>query len=315
MLGMLDEGDRVKRYAAAALIVATTFVIRFTLHAEFGLERAPFVMLYPMVGVVAYFCGFGPGLVALGVGFIFGTYWSHVAYLAGDTIQRVLVFEGVWLGTSIITLLITRELQNGIMALKNQVSAIGHTNSEMRHRVKNILTVANAIASKTIRSSHDADAAAQAISGRFIALGAVYDVLPENNGHASLHDLMDRLVYPLTPDGSRYQVTGDHVMIPAHVATTFGLVLHELATNALKHGAWKTNDGKVSVGWVKESDNKLWFQWCERCGAEQCLAIGNATFVEGTGLKLITRALPEANVSVEMSHDGARCTIVMPLDV
>lgn len=302
-----------QRYAVAAVILLVAVLVRLYLDYHLGLHRAPFLTLYPTLVIVAYFCGFGPGVMTLVATTVMGCYWSFVLNRASDTLGQVAVFLGVFFSTGVITLLIVRDMQLALSETKHRLSTTAMVNGEMRHRIKNILAIASAIASKTVRANVDAEDAARALTGRFVALGAVYDALTDDAREGvSLRALLDRVVYPLIPDSSQYSVVGDHDMLPAHVATTFGLVLHELATNALKHGAWKDPDGKVSVGWFVENDT-LWFQWCERCGACQCTLLPQTKPVASTGLKLIERSLPDAQVTHEIGADGLRCTIVLPL--
>lgn len=308
----MEKQAQGRRYVVAALIVSVAIALRLFLDYYLGLHRAPFLTLYPTLVIVAYFCGFGPGLMAFGVTSVMGFYWSFVLNRNGDTLEQVTLFMGIFCTTGLITLLIVRDMQLALEERDKRLSAVAHTNGEMRHRIKNILAIASAVASNTIRSGLSAEDASRALSGRFVALGAVYDALADDERvGVRLHDLISRVVAPLAPDASMFVATGDEVEIPPHIATTFGLILHELATNALKHGAWKDQEGKVNVGWFEEG-GRLWFQWCERCGACQRTLVSE-TQIESTGLKLIRRALPNAEVTHEISHDGLRCTIVMPI--
>lgn len=308
MKGIMEPAGNGKRYAVAVVIFLIAIVLRIMLDVEYGLHRAPFLTLYPTLVITAYLCGFGPGVMVLAATTLAGMWWTvRIGYRHDQ-----LLFIGTFVGTGVMTLLVVLDMQRAISAARKQVTAIQHTNGEMRHRVKNILSIANAIASKTIRNGSSPEEAAKAITGRFVALGAVYDALTDDaNAGVSMRAMMERVVFPLTPDASQYNIVGDDEEIPAHLATTFGLVLHELATNALKHGAWKDQDGVVNVGWFVE-DGKLWFQWCERCGACQRTLICHSV-IDGTGLRLVRRALPDAEVSVDIAADGLRCTIVMPL--
>jgi len=63
---------------------------------------------------------------------------------------------------------------------------------------------------------------------------------------ASLRDLIDA---ELAPFASRAQVAGPDLMLDAKMVQTFAILLHELATNAAKHGSLSTDHGKVAIAW------------------------------------------------------------------
>jgi two-component system, chemotaxis family, CheB/CheR fusion protein len=95
------------------------------------------------------------------------------------------------------------------------------------------------------------------------------------------------------------------------VSTSFALVLHELATNALKYGAWSEH-GSVRVSWrleKNESDGQqLNFLWQERDGPPV-----SAPTKEGLGTFLIQKALPGAIVEHTFNPSGLACSIHLPL--
>jgi two-component system CheB/CheR fusion protein len=96
-------------------------------------------------------------------------------------------------------------------------------------------------------------------------------------------------------------------MLPPHSTTSFALVLHELATNAVKYGAWKSNsEGKVVIEWQVTAD-RLRFCW-----REQSVAYAPPT-KQGFGSKPIQRSLTDAKVLHSFQPDGVECTISLAL--
>src|SRR6476646_3803358 len=59
----------------------------------------------------------------------------------------------------------------------------------------------------------------------------------------------------IADDADRLRISGDSVLLPADIATPFGLVLHELATNAAKYGALSRRKGTVALGWIVKPGN------------------------------------------------------------
>ncbi|MGC1280053.1 MAG: sensor histidine kinase, partial [Xanthobacteraceae bacterium] len=109
----------------------------------------------------------------------------------------------------------------------------------------------------------------------------------------------------------RLRIAGEAVLLPADVATPFGLVLHELATNAAKYGALSNQTGKVSVTWTVSRGNKgrlIRVEWLETGGPPvQKPAAGSF------GTTLIESAIPGATVKREFRAGGLACTIELEL--
>jgi two-component sensor histidine kinase len=103
---------------------------------------------------------------------------------------------------------------------------------------------------------------------------------------------------------------GEEVMIPLQSAGALGLVLHELATNAVKHGALSVMAGGVSLKWHFEAD-RLCLTWRESGGP----VVTEPTH-RGFGSTLITESIPYelgGSVVLDFAPGGVQCTIRFPL--
>lgn len=96
----------------------------------------------------------------------------------------------------------------------------------------------------------------------------------------------------------------------ADLATPFGLVLHELATNAAKYGSLSTPEGEVHVTWTVVGGNpkRLRMLWEEKNGPT--VATPETT---GFGTTLIERGIPDAKVRREFRPEGFVCSIEVVL--
>jgi two-component system CheB/CheR fusion protein len=184
---------------------------------------------------------------------------------------------------------------------------------ELTHRVRNILSVIQAVARYTLRSEAPREQLLARFDGRLAALAAAHNLLVESEWKgADLRDLARQQlgVYAIdNPD--RVRIEGEAVLLPPDVATPFGLVLHELATNAAKHGALSSPGGKVATIWAINQRNDqryLQFAWKEADGP----AVREPA-VHGFGSTLIDTAIPGAQIKREFRPDGFRCTIEVPL--
>jgi PAS domain S-box-containing protein len=138
---------------------------------------------------------------------------------------------------------------------------------ELQHRTKNLLAVIQSIASNTLLHSSDVRAAREALMGRLHALAHAQEFVASGAGAgAPLRDLVEA---ELASFGARAKVDGEFLMAGSSFAQMFALIVHELATNAMKHGALSGPRGEVAVGWRTnhaEPEPSLVLHWEERGG-------------------------------------------------
>ncbi len=140
---------------------------------------------------------------------------------------------------------------------------------ELAHRVKNTIAMLQSIVSQTMAPHPEMEGVRNRILDRFSALSRTHDLLLSTDfSSADFPDLVDRT---LMPHGRRFQATGPSLEVSPQAALSFALVLHELATNAIKYGAFSSSvaTGMVELGWAVEGagDNKVFhFAWIERGG-------------------------------------------------
>lgn len=137
---------------------------------------------------------------------------------------------------------------------------------ELRHRIKNLLGIVQAVANQTLRSGRSIDEARTALDGRLAAMGAAVDMLL-NTGWtaASLSDLIRR---SLVHAGSRIEADGPHLVFNADAVMALTLVFHELESNSVKYGALSAETGAVGISWsvVSDGHDRLELEWAERNG-------------------------------------------------
>ena len=184
---------------------------------------------------------------------------------------------------------------------------------ELNHRVKNTLTVVQSIAHQTRRFSKSYEEFTDRLDGRLAALAAAHSLLVESDWRgADLAALARRQVEPhIGGNPDRVKILGEPLFLPADLATPFGLVFHELATNAAKHGAFSRRTGTVDMEWSQQTHNGqpvLTVTWRERGGPKTA-----EPKTKGFGSQLIERAIPNAIVRREFTSRGVTCTIEVEL--
>ncbi|MFD0849684.1 sensor histidine kinase [Sphingosinicella xenopeptidilytica] len=137
-------------------------------------------------------------------------------------------------------------------------------NQELGHRLKNTLALVQAIAAQTLRGAVDTDAMND-FSSRLSALGHAQDILLRKDwSRASLWEVISASLEPHNADG-RIAIDGPDMQIGSRAAIAGSLMLHELATNAVKYGALSSPTGRIHLSWVIEDDH-LSLHWRETGG-------------------------------------------------
>jgi PAS domain S-box-containing protein len=165
---------------------------------------------------------------------------------------------------------------------------------ELAHRVKNTLTVVQAIASQTLRGSGATPEAREALSTRLMALSRAHELLMQGRwSEASLHDLVEATArLHAHGEAGRFRFEGPDIMLGSRAAMALALVLHELATNAVKYGALSVPEGHVVVLWGTtdiEGAARLQFRW-EEVGGPPVVPPSR----QGFGTRLIERSFGQS---------------------
>jgi len=136
---------------------------------------------------------------------------------------------------------------------------------EVNHRARNMLSVVDAIAHRTVASSPEDYV--EHVSERIRALAAYQDLLVRSEWTGVEIEDLARAQLPHFADliGSRIVMNGPKLRLNPASAQAVGLALHELASNAAKYGALSTDTGRVDVGWGIDGDT-LTISWTERDG-------------------------------------------------
>ncbi|WP_407523817.1 GAF domain-containing protein [Methylobacterium oryzisoli] len=141
-------------------------------------------------------------------------------------------------------------------------------NIELSHRLKNTLAMVQAIAIQTLRPVNERDAV-ESFMSRLLALSKAHDVLLQQSwSEARIRAVVTGVLHGLGPP-DRLDIDGPDISFGPRATLSLSLLLHELATNALKYGALSNTIGRVSVRWrVERSSDEaiLVLEWRERGG-------------------------------------------------
>jgi PAS domain S-box-containing protein len=180
---------------------------------------------------------------------------------------------------------------------------------EVDHRARNALAVVQSIVRLT-RGRNVSDYVA-AVEGRIKALARAHTLLSDSRWHsADLGALVGEELDPYrSGETEKVEIVGPNVSLMPHMAQGLALALHELATNAAKHGALSSMAGKVSLGWQTQPD-LLVLHWVETGGPR----IAPPT-ARSFGLKVIRASIENqlgGKVAFDWVPEGMRCTLSIP---
>lgn len=184
---------------------------------------------------------------------------------------------------------------------------------ELSHRMKNMFAVISGIVNVTGRV-RGIQAEAAEINARIQALGRAYETTLDDasSGSIDIGEAIRAVLAPYDQGADRLVLSGNGVRMPFTVISIVGLVLHELAANATKHGAWSSDEGRISVDWQQPGDDAgaLHIVWQERGGPP----ISAGEIIAGTGTAIVDRLLATGRGTIERewTPHGLKATITVP---
>ncbi|MBE7186169.1 MAG: PAS domain-containing protein [Methylobacterium mesophilicum] len=173
---------------------------------------------------------------------------------------------------------------------------------ELSHRMKNSLAMVQAIVQQSLRNATSLAAAQAAIGARIGTLSRAQDVLTKTSWkQADAGELIALALEPHRDGDNRFRLHGPATRLGPQQALGLALAIHELATNAAKHGALSNETGHVDVGWSSDAD-RFRLEWREE-GGPPVQSYDN----RGFGSRLLERIVPgyfEGEGAVEQNPKG-----------
>jgi PAS domain S-box-containing protein len=187
---------------------------------------------------------------------------------------------------------------------------------ELHHRVKNTLATVQAIMGSTARSSDTIESFKTAMIGRIGALANTHLLLSDEGRTTIAFEQILRNELDAFDDGSdgRVRFSGPPVEVNSRLAVALGMAIHELTTNAAKHGSLSVMGGKVDVAWsvtIEATRRTLQFVWVESGGPQ----VTEPTR-QGFGSRLLDFVLPgqiHAKTEIDYRPEGVRVHVSAPL--
>src|SRR5262249_48611130 len=186
--------------------------------------------------------------------------------------------------------------------------------AELDHRVKNVLARVAAVVRYTQQPSATINEFVNALDGRIQSIAAAHALLSQSRWYGvGLADLMRHQLAPYTTDANT-AISGPNIILTSAETQAVAMVIHELVTNAAKHGALSRPDGGVSLSWDRigaDATPVLTITWRELGGPPIMAPVQS-----GYGSGLIRNLIPHelgGNVNLVFQPEGVCCEIEIPI--
>lgn len=311
-------------FLAFALALGARFVFDDVLPSGF-----PYLTFFPAVILTAFFAGLRPGIVCAVLCGLSAWYWFIPPFDSFHVnLQGViaLVFYVCIVSVDILLIqlmhsatqglraerAVTRDLYDQqremVLRLKEREERQQVLQNELSHRMKNTLAMVQGVVGQSLRHAPDLKTASDLASARIMALGRSQDMLTQSNWQsAEIRSIIEASLAPHIDHPSRFQVDGVRMQLDATQSMGLALMLHELATNAVKYGALSTDAGTVRIAWTRLPENGFNLTWSESGGP----AVTDPTR-RGFGSRLIEFVVPayfQGAASMDYRREGLCVTL------
>lgn len=183
---------------------------------------------------------------------------------------------------------------------------------ELNHRVKNLLAVIQSIVQQSGRHAANAEALQQSLRGRLRAMAVAHEILATRQwGGAELEAVLRATLAPhVEGEAERLSLDIQPLTVAPATAQSLSLAMHELATNAIKYGAWSTAGGRVAIEGRADGEGGYELTWSESGGPPV-----EPPTTKGFGSLLLSRAFTYetgGKAVLEWRPEGLRCVIHLP---
>ena len=304
-------------YPLAVALAAGAVLLRFEL--DDYVTSAEFITYYPAVLVAALLCGAGPGLLAALLCGLAGWYFTLPPRgsweLAGPPQVAVLLLYFVLSPIGALAVAALRRAIARLSAAERQQEVLV---AELQHRTRNLLGIVRSMANQLAGASTSVDELQRNLDQRLAALGRVQTLLSRGDEVIDFAELIriELAAHIPDPNDPRVDLTGPHLPLPSRAAQPAALAIHELTTNATKHGALSQGRGRLAVTWQVGGTRHrpvAEVEWRES-GVRLPADVGVRP--TGFGRRLLEKALPYdlgTRTSFGFTDDGIRCRFDLPL--
>ena len=287
-------------YGIAIIAIVVAALARLALKGHI-LSGTPFITFFPAVVITTFFCGLWPGVMALALSAVASWYLFLPPIYTFTTDDDALVALATFVFLAGIDVTIVALLNATVAKILEQEKAASLLVHELQHRTNNLLTVVQSIAQRSLSADRSLAEGKELFEARLRALAKAHHRLTNSNAEAV--DLEEIVRSELEPFSSRIIIQGAPILLRYEETQRFSLAIHELATNAVKHGALSVPSGKIQIAWtLTKMGNQpaLKFNWKETGGPSPAPPTR-----QGFGSVLLSSTFP--GIGLDYASDGFSC--------
>ena len=284
--------------AVMALTIGLATGLRWLLGT--AADPVPFVTYFPAIVLCTLFAGWRAGVVSILLSAaIVNTVFLGEPMRPRTDVQTAGMISLFFL-SCLLLVAIAQTLRKTFRDLLVAKERSDFLNRELHHRVRNTLSIVQALADQSVRS--DPQNFRSAFAGRLSALADAHDVLSRGSTDTcELKTVVQKSCEAFHHDGN-FDFEGPPCRLSSETCLALSMALHELCTNALKHGALSVPEGRVHVSWSEPSDDETTLIWQEEGGPEV-----QPPTRKGLGTMLLTSQPEIGNADLQFHPRGLRC--------
>jgi two-component sensor histidine kinase len=307
---LVRQRSLAEQMLLAAMLVVVPTILRLVMDPQPG--AMPFLVFWPTVLLAALLLETGLAAATVIAAFIVAQwFWGRpvigIVWTAQMLVSLMLACACVVLAMTMA--IVARTTVRALHVLTRQQESF---NRELRHRSRNLLSIIQALSARGPRAENPLDFFRE-FSDRLESLAKASDLLrigTEAEGH--LPELVERTIAPFG-QGSRIRLRGTACLVPDQSCIPLIMAVHELCTNAVKHGALSDPAGWVDLRWFLAPDgNRLYLLWKETGGPlvspPTHEGAGSHLLRAQPGLEAVDLMFDPKGVWCEMLIVGARAT-------
>jgi two-component sensor histidine kinase len=300
LLSARVRANRTGSFLFALCMVVLAVAVRFGFS---GLGATlNYASFFPAILLTAFVAGPIPALLVTIVVVVI-TWWAFMppAYAFGPLSPTQIANIGLFIASNVLVIWIADLYRNALQQLEKRERERELMLQEMEHRGKNTFAVVEAIVRQSLGRPSEA---AETIVGRVRAVSSTNDIINKSPQHRASLDSIIALEF--RPYGeSRAVREGAFVDLSPYVARQLALVIHELVTNAVKHGALSQPDGRVNISWTCEGP-LVRMLWREEGGPT---TTAPTAFGFGTRLITVTLKALSGDMVADFGSTGLSCQL------
>ena len=286
--------------------------IRLALYPLLGLG-VPYISFFPVLLVASLLFDVAGGVACLAVTTLGATLILTRPDVAQPSLARPFIALPVYVLSAAAIVWFSFLLRRALASLHAREQHERLLVGELQHRVKNTLSIVQALAAQTQRASADMESFEAAFTDRLVALGDAHNLLSRSAwAPITMHDLIGQTLSPFAaPGAKRLKLDGEEMLLAPDHVVNLALCIHELATNATKYGALSVPAGWVEINWSTSFDGaqpkRIAVAWREH-GGPPVTPPARAGF----GSRLLQMGLgarSRAKTTLEFAPEGLRWSV------